>query len=513
MKSYKAFLFLILVASLSLGSCSGLPQGNGGGGGGGTANVSFVLNSNDAPLTLGLVSFKVVPTAITLTPTVGTPTTFNINSGNGFSYDLVRLQSDSAFLGTVPGVATGGYSSVSISFLSATLAFSNGTGVTLTNPACPATSPNAVCIASFAGPFTATATSAQTVGGNGGFAINIDLGQVITFTGTTMSLNFANTNAASTFALPRTNSNLQAGQLDLIEDFTGIVSNPGSTVTITPAPIVNRPAMTATVNSSTVLDKDPTQTLCTTPTQGNLSSCLSTGQGASMDAILNTDGTFTVQEIEPLLASPTVDTVEGTIVSIESGSQSQFTMVVTDIIPAATNSLIGSLTVGSPLTVNISPGPSFFVDSKGLPVQNSFPSSYNFFIGSTNTTGLQLGQAVAVHVTAFTSANANTNAFATSTVNTVTLRWSRFSSNVSIASTPQFTVTTIPGYFGFTPSSTFGVQIFTGTQGTEGVTNLAGIVNGSAPATAPAARVRALYIENPGNTLVPNFFAAKVRQQ
>jgi hypothetical protein len=144
-------------------------------------------------------------------------------------------------------------------------------------------------------------------------------------------------------------------------------------------------------------------------------------------------------------------------------------------------------------------------------VQNSFPNSYNFFTSSTNTTGLQLGQAVAVHVTTFTAAN--TNAFATSTVNTVTLRWSRFSSNVTIASTPQFTVTTIPGYFGFTPSTTFGVQIFLGTQGTEGVTNLAGIVNGNAPATAPAARVRALYIENPGNTLIPNFFAAKVRQQ
>ena len=65
-----------------------------------------------------------------------------------------------------------------------------------------------------------------------------------------------------------------------------------------------------------------------------------------MDAILNADGTFTVQEIEPLLANPTVDTVEGTIVSIESGRQSQqFTMVITDIIPAATNSLIGSLSV------------------------------------------------------------------------------------------------------------------------------------------------------------------------
>ena len=178
MRSYKAFLFLILVASISLGSCSGLPQGNSGGGGTGTANVSLVLVSDTPPSTLGLVSFKVVPTAITLTPTTGTPTTFNINSGNGFSYDLVRLQSDSGFLGTVPGSRDRRLTIlVSISFLSATLAFFNGTGFTLTNRASPA-SQNAVCIASFAGPFTSTATTAQTVSSNTGIRHQHQSGQV-----------------------------------------------------------------------------------------------------------------------------------------------------------------------------------------------------------------------------------------------------------------------------------------------------------------------------------------------
>src|SRR5271168_873050 len=60
MKSYKAFPFLILVACVFLGSCSGLPQGTGGGGG--TANVSLVMISDTPPATLGLVSFKVTPT-------------------------------------------------------------------------------------------------------------------------------------------------------------------------------------------------------------------------------------------------------------------------------------------------------------------------------------------------------------------------------------------------------------------------------------------------------------------
>ncbi|MGC1493740.1 MAG: hypothetical protein WA798_20435, partial [Candidatus Acidiferrum sp.] len=346
MKRNKLSIFIALVAALSMTSCyHEFP--NGGGGGTGTANVSFVMVADTPPATLGLVSLKVVPTAITLTPSSGTATTFSLNNGNGYSFDLVRLQSDSAYLGTVSSVPTGSYSSIAVTFSSATLAYFNGTGVALTNPICPV---NAGCIATFAGPFTATVTTTQTISGNAGLGIDINLADAITVSGTTLSLNLGNTNAASVYTLPRANSNLASGQLDLIEDYTGVVSLSGSSITITPAPVVGHPPITATVNSSTVLDEDPTLNLCTTPAQGSASSCVSSSQAASLDAILNSDGTFTAQEIEPLLASPIVDTVEGTIVSVTN--QTQFIMITTDIIPAATNSLIGSVTVGTPLTVN-----------------------------------------------------------------------------------------------------------------------------------------------------------------
>ena len=504
MKSYKSFLFLTLVACLSLCSCYHEFPGGGGGGGTGTANVSFVLVADTPPTNLGLVSLKVVPTTITLTPTTGTATSFSINSGNGYTFDLVRLQSDSGYLGTVPSVETGDYTSVTVGFSSVQIAFYNGTGVALTNPVCPA---NDACIATFAGPFTATITTSQTISGNAGYGIDINLANAITVSGTTLSFNLGNSNAASIYALPRTPTNLASGQLDLIEDFTGVVSLTNSGVTITPALAVNRAPITATANSSTVLDEDPTQTLCTNPTQGSVSSCVSSNQAASMDAILNSDGTFTVQEIEPLLAT-LQDTVEGTIVAINNSTQ--FVIVVGDIIPAATNSLIGSLGIGSPLTVNLSTGPAFYVDSKGLPVEGSFPDSYDFFIQSTDTTGLFLGQNVAVHVTAFTVANGST--IASSTANTVTLRWSRFIATPTGASTSSlFNVTGLPGYFGFTPTSILQTEIFLGAQGTEGATNLDGIMNGSPPGTG-AVGIRALYIENPGYTLSPAFFAAKVRQ-
>lgn len=508
MKSNKAFLFLTLVACMSLNSCyHELPGG--GGGGTGTAKVSFVLVADTPPTNLGLVSFKVVPTAVTLTPSTGTATTFEINGGNGYAFDLVRLQSDSAFLGTVPGVATGSYSSIAVTFSSAQVAFFNGTGAAITNlnPQCPA---NSVCVVTFGGPFTATVTSTQTISGNMGLGIDVNLAKVISASGAALTVNLGNTSSVSAFTLPRQSSNLAAGQLDLIEDVTGVVTLGGSGLTINAATAANHPPITATVNSSTVLDEDPTLTLCITPTQGSVSSCVSSNQAASMDAILNSDGTFTAQEVEPLLGT-LKDTVEGTIVSINSGNQTQFSLIVTDIVPAATNSLIGSLTVGAPLTVNLAVGPIFYVDSKGLPVANSFPTNYGAFTQSTNTTGLHLGQTVAVHVVAFTAASGATAAIANN-VDTVTLRWSRFIATPTGASTNAlFNVTSLPGYFGFTQASVLQTEIFLGTQGTQGATNLDGISNGNAPG-ANAVGVRALFIEDPGNTLTPAFFAAKVRQ-
>jgi hypothetical protein len=510
MKSYKSFVFPTLVMCISLGSCSGLPKGNGGGGGGGggngTANVSLVLVADTPPLNLGLVSFKVTINGVTLTSSTGTKTNFTPNNGNGMEVDLVRLQSDSAFLGTVPSVPTGTNSTITVSFSNPQLAFFNGTGAAITSltPQCPA---NAVCTASFTASLGAPViTSATTISGNMGIGIDFNLSNALVLTGTTLDVSFTNsgsTNVIGSFTLPRQNSNLAAGQLDLIEDLTGVVSVTNSAVTITPATAAGRGTVTATANSNTILNADPSNTLCTSPTQGQVSTCVSSNQAASMDAILNSDGTLTVQEIEPLLAT-LKDTVEGTVVFINPNNQTQFDLIVTDVIPAASATLIGSLSIGAPLTVNLSNGPTFFVDSKGLPVANSFPTNYGFFTQSINTNGLHVGQTVAVHVTAISGS--------TATVDSVTLRWSRFvATPTGVSTNSLFNVTSLPGYFGFTQANTLETEIFLGPQGTMGSTNLDGITNGSVPGTT-AAGVRALFIEDPANTLNPAFFAAKVRQ-
>lgn len=522
MKSYKAFPFLILVASVCLGSCSGLPKGTGGGGGGGgsTVSVSFVLVSDTPPATLGLISFKVVPSAITLTPATGTTTTLSINGGNGYSYDLVRLQSDSGFLGTAPAVATGTYTSVAVTFSSATLAFFNGTNTPITNLSQPC-AVNTICIASFAGPFTSTITSSQAISGNAGFAIDVNLANSLTLTGGTLSLNFDNTGAfpvTATFPLPRANSNLAVGQLALIEDITGVVSNATNTgVTVTPsAQLMNSQPIAALTSGSTNYDPDPTGTLCVTQT--TLPGCISNGQEASMDAILNADGTFTIREIEPLLPNPIVDTVEGTVYVLASSTNasnlSQFGMIITNLIPATNGSLIGSLSVASKFTVNIANNPNpFSVDTKGLPVASCCPANFGLFATGVNTSAVHLGQTVAVHVTAFTAANGNIPA--SSMANTVMLRWTRFTANTSIAASGLFTISALPGHFGFNQGVTFGVQTFTnGSQGADGITNLQGFPGDTSNLTASSpVAMRALFIEDPTNIQNPAFFAAKVRQQ
>src|SRR5579859_739010 len=513
MKLSKPFLSLGLAASLALTSCSGVPHGTNGNG---TNKVSFVLVADTVPSNLGLISFRITVNSVTLTSTTGTNTTLTINGGSGVTVDLVRAQSDSAFLGTLTNVETGGISSITVSLANAEVAFFNGTGATITNlsPQCLA---NTVCSAALSGTGTPVITQSESVNGNTGFGIDFNLANALSVKAGALTLNLTNSttntslNVVRAFALPRANSNLATGQLDLIEDFTGVVAVSGSSVTIASSGNVGRGSLKGTVNTSTALDTDPSGTLCKSPTPGNASSCVANSQVASMDALLNSDGTFTVQELEPLLATPVVDTIEGTVVSINSGNQTQFGVIVTDLFPAASNSLIGSLRIGAPLTVNLAANvKTFQVDTKGLQVAAGFPNNFGFFSGATNTTALHLGQNVAVHVTTFTAANGATAASANT--DTVTLRWSRFISTVSIASAPQFTVTALPAQFGVTGASTFQVQTFGGTQGTEGVTNLDGITSGASLAQGSAVAVRALFIENAGNTLTPAFFAAKVRQ-
>jgi hypothetical protein len=416
--------------------------------------------------------------------------------------DVMRLQSDSAFLGTVSSVPAGSYT-VTLSLGGEAITFLNDSGAAMTvgSTVCPSGDICSVTLSATGTPTVGSFTLTTTSSGSQGVGIDLNLGGTLALSGGTLTASFPAT-SVSAFTLPRQNANLGANQLDLIEDFTGVVTvNQAGTVTISS---LTRGNITATPTSTTVFDPDPSDTLCTNAT--TIANCVSNNQIASVDAVLNADGTLSVLEIEPL-ADSALDTVEGTVVGVNSSTQ--FSIVVSDKLQASTGSLIANLNIGDPLTVNLDTLnlTPFFVDTKGLDVGSASPAALNTFAGQTDTTAIFPGQTVAVHITALTASSGTTPASAT--VDTVTLRWSRFTAQVAPLSSSSFQVGALPLFFNFTPSSTFQVQAFTtGTRIThvDGVTDLANLN------AAKTVSLRALFFENPGLSLQPAFFAAKVRQ-
>jgi hypothetical protein len=503
MNRIKTLLLFLSLSVFSASSCSG-PKGvqcPGGVCSTGNGTVAVTMVADHLPANPSLLTFQVTITSIVFTPVSGTATTVNLSPA--LTVDLMRLQTDSVFLGTFAKIPAGQYASATL-FLTgnANITFLNDTGTTLSG--CPTLT---ICPLSVVASSTPVATLSFTVAQNAvtGIGFDLNFANAVKIAANALTVNFTNNNVLGAFTLPRANSNLAAGQLDLIEDFTGVVTIGSPGVTLTSATATGRGSLAASTTSGTVYDPDPTGAHCPTGTN-KLANCVISNQAASMDVVLNSDGTLSVQEIEPLLAT-LQDTVEGIVVKINN--QTQFTMVVTDLLPAAQNSLIGTLHIGDGFILNI-PNPNpFLVDTKGLLVQNNFGGNFTNFSGQTNTTAIHLGQTVAVHVIApFTAAVGATLASATS--DTVTLRWSRFTAATSNNATPAFSISVFPSYFNATGVAS--VESFTGTQGADGVTNLEGIATTAILVVGNPVAVRVLFIENPGDTLVPAFFAAKVRQ-
>lgn len=507
---FKPFLPLpaLLLAAFCLSSCT--LHRKGGGGGGGNATVGFTLVADTVPANPSILSFKVSVTSVVLTPASGSPQTLTPAVP---VVDLMRLESDTAFLGTLSGVPSGTYT-VSVAFSNPEIVFLNDTTSTITSGSASC-SIGSVCVFSPSASgtpaissFTVTASSGSQLG----VGMDFHLNSAITLSSGTLSVDFNPSSPSpavlGAFTLPRSNANLGADQLDLIEDFTGTVSVNGNNVTVAS---LTRGTITAANGSNSFFDASPDGTICPVPATF---SCVAGGQVASVDVYLKSDGTFSLKEYTPLLATPQ-DLVEGIVFFVDSTNQ-RFSMAVTDKTEAATNSLIGGLATGDLLTVSLAATPPlkpFLVDTKGFPVAVSFPSSYALFHGQAEVGAIHPGQVVAVHPTAFTARSGTGNASATT--DTVTLRWSRLIANtIGAASNTQFNVTSLPTYFLLTPSSILPTEVFTGTPGASGVTTFDGIPPGGTVALSPPpVALRVLYFQNSSNSAAIPFMAAKVRQR
>jgi hypothetical protein len=323
-----------------------------------------------------------------------------------------------------------------------------------------------------------------------GLAVNINLQNALTVAldQTVTAVNLAAANVVSASTLPPNASSLTNGELSFIEDVTGVVTAiNGSGITVKTA---TRGSFTAVANSSTVFSPN-----CTTFTVA----CAVVGQVASLDMALNTDGTFTLLEFDPLDAT-SHDWIEGIATAIPA-TPTAIQLVTNDLVLASTNSLIGTgLPLGSPVNITLVNPQPFAVDNKGNFV---IP---NTFAGKTDATILQPGETVAVRITAFTAASSP--ALAAANADFLNLRFTRVTGTVSSTAPPNaFSIQSLPSFFGLTAPVT--VQLSTASP----ATNFDGVSGPSTLSNSQTVSVTALYFGPPtGPTPSPTpFFAVKVR--
>ena len=490
------FPLIAFALSAALCGCSGLPKNNGGGGGGGAGNGSVLLTMSANPLTpppsTSILSFAVTITGVSLTPSSGTAINIPL-PGTTYVADLTRLQSDSSFLGAViNNVPAGTYTNVTLAISGASVTYC--VQLNPGNPGCAsgsiATVTSAAAAPVVAKSITVTANQATAL------RLQADIASALTINASTQvvsAVNLAASNVFSLSTLPPAASSLASGKLDFVEDLTGFVTTvSGSSVTLTTS---KHGVVTAVANSSTFFS--PT---CALLGFSHDITCVRANDLASIDAALNSDGTFTLLEYDPLALNAS-DWIEGTVAAVPS-SPSQFEIIANDVFLAPSSSLIGSnLALSDPVTVNLAGGAVFNIDSKGL----TLPADATTFQNANDTSVLRPGQTVAVRVASFTASSSGTPASVSADF--VYLRFSRVSGAVLSTAPPNvFFIVQLAPYFGITSQKQ--VQLNQAIAPETAPTNFDGLVDGTGLTVGQTVSIRALYF---GPTSAIPFTAAKVR--
>src|SRR3984893_1388051 len=485
MKRSAALGIVLAISMIALAGCSGVPHGTTGGGGGAqNASLAVTMTSKPPAFTnVSVLSATVGITGITLTPSSGTAIALTL-SPTVYPVDLMRLQSDTAFLGwlTLPA---GTYSSASITFSAPILTVFNQSGTTLNSTCLNGTICQIVLTAGSAqvstAPFPLTLTASQATG----ISLNLNLQNALTLTSGTLALSFSATNVATAATLPRTGA--PSGALDLIEDFVGVVTvQSGSSITVTGS---NGISLTMTLPSSPIIE-DP-QGLCPAL---NATCLVANKTRVSVDATVSTTGTLTLVSADLLDASPQ-DEVEGTIVN--TSTPGQFFLVVANKEVATGNSTLSAAIPGDIFLVTLS-NPLFIVDLDEFFNNASLPPSTVTPLFSSQA-NLVNGQDVMVHVTAATGAASTANQALTS--DRVRLRFTRTTGTVQTVSGQAFSISNLPPYIQFVTNPL--VNTITGATNFDGVTDIGGITVGQ------SVSIRALMFSN--STF--SFYATKVRLQ
>jgi hypothetical protein len=431
---------------------------------------------------------------VSLTSEAGGSVNVPLNS-DLYQVDLVRLQSDTTLLALSTSIPAGTYTNMVVSLSDPAVTYCmQAQGIT----GCAAGSvttlsgPPAMPIITTS-PFPLVVTRGQ----NTGLAISIDIEKALTVNGQTQSITAVNLGAANVLSatvLPPASSSLPSATLDFVEDVTGIVSSVDEATQSVTIQTATKGPVTAIAGTSTTVSPN-----CTTFHLGSTFTCVKQGQMASLDTILNLDGSLTLVEYDPL-AITAGDWIEG-IIGLAPSSPTQFQLVTNDFVLALENSLIGrNLELGAPVQLTLVNPKPFQLDDKGLVVPNTL------FLGAMDASVLAPGQTLAVHVVSFTPGTSNT--FAAANVDFVYLRFTRVSGSVANAAPPNtFAIQSLPSFFGLTSPVT--VQLSTVPPST----NFDGLNSASELFSGQTTAIRALYFgppTGPAPTATP-FSAAKVR--
>jgi hypothetical protein len=477
-----------LMAAVALGAltgCSGV--GSGSGPGPGNQNASLVVTMTSKPsislTNISVLSAAVGITGIALNPSTGTAVSLTL-SPTVYPVDLARLQSDTPLLGSL-SLPAATYTSATLTFSAPVLTILNQTGGTLNGACLSGTICHIVLTAGSAQvtttPFPLTLTSGQATG----VSINLDLNNALTVTSGTLALNFSTANVATAATLPRTGA--PTGSLDLVEDFVGkITAKTSTSITVVGA---NGITLQLKLPTSPVIE-DP-QGLCGAVD----ATCLVANQTVvSVDAIVNTDGTLTLDSADLLDATPQ-DEVEGTLLA--NGVAGQFFLVVSNKVVATGNSTLASANVGDTFLVTLN-NPLFIVDTDEFFNNASLPPSSVTTLFSSEA-DLVDGQDVMVHVTAATGTAAGADqAIMTDRVR---LRFTRTTGSVQSVSGQSFTLANVPPFIPFITNPLVDTI--------PNATNFDGVTDVNSITAAQNVSIRALLLNNS----VFSFYAAKVRVQ
>jgi len=334
-------------------------------------------------------------------------------------------------------------------------------------------------------------------GQKAGLTITVDMANALTINGQAQAITSVDLGAPDVVTarmLPLASSSLPPGTLDFVEDVTGIVSSVDETTQSVTIQTATKGSVTAIAGISTAVSPN-----CTTFNLGDTFTCAKQGQVASLDTILNLDGSLSLLEYDPL-AITEGDWLEG-IMGLPPSSSTQFQLVTNDFVFVNNHSLMkNNLELGAPVQITLVNPKPFVVDSKNLVIP------ITSFTGATDASVLAPGETLAVHVVSFTPGTNTT--LAAASVDFAYLRFTRVAGSVASAAPPNtFAIQSLPSFLGLTFPVT--VQLSNVLPGTnfDGVSGPSEIVSGR------TASIRALYFGPPtGPTPTPNpFSAAKVR--